>query len=629
MGRAAVSNWRRRHDDFPPPVGGTASSPLFSLLAVENWLTKHGKPAVVSLGDRVWQRLRAGADDLRLGETVAAAGVLLLQLRDGDDENVDRLPSRPTPIEDPEAHRLIGRLAAEDGHLDAFEFLCERYQQAHSRRLVTTPADVAQLLARVVAPDDGTVLDPACGLGNLLCAIPASRVLGQEIDASSAVIAAVRLLLRGVDARLIAEDSLLRDGFEHTQADAVVCDPPFNERTWGYDELTGDPRWEYGLPPRGESELAWVQHCLARVRPGGVVAILMPPASASRKPGRRIRSNLLRAGALRAVVSLGIGGNDLWLLRRPEPNDRTPQHILLAEAEGDLAGAEAALARITEAATPDPDQGLSPGPGSGPAAGPGSAPGPGPGPGPDTVPGPSSDHATDGVMVAVIDLLDDEVDLSPARHRTRPAGEVGAEFQAALEGFRNLSATPPELAVLTEPRAFAITTVGELVKAGLISVLTAPPRMAVDSGELPMLTGEDLAAGATPSGRVTAEPELVSLVPGDVVATATGLARVITEQGAVLGPHLTLYRVDADRMDPDFLAGFLRGGQRHPVSGSSRIDARRTRLPRLPLAEQQRYGQAFRALIELEDALRRTSELGATLVRSGFDGLTDGQLAPD
>ena len=32
--RATVSNWRRRHDDFPAPAGGTDSSPLYDLEAV-------------------------------------------------------------------------------------------------------------------------------------------------------------------------------------------------------------------------------------------------------------------------------------------------------------------------------------------------------------------------------------------------------------------------------------------------------------------------------------------------------------------------------------------------------------------------------------------------------------------
>ncbi|GAA3133535.1 hypothetical protein GCM10020001_065030 [Nonomuraea salmonea] len=76
VGRAAVSNWRRRHDDFPQPIGGTANQPLFSLRQVESWLRRYGKSYQVSLGDRAWQRLKA-AGDLRLGELVARAGALL------------------------------------------------------------------------------------------------------------------------------------------------------------------------------------------------------------------------------------------------------------------------------------------------------------------------------------------------------------------------------------------------------------------------------------------------------------------------------------------------------------------------------------------------------------------------
>src|SRR5690606_27875082 len=70
VGRAAVSNWRRRYDDFPQPVGGTASSPLFRLVEVEAWLARHGKAFRVTPEERLWQRLRATVDDLRLGDAV-------------------------------------------------------------------------------------------------------------------------------------------------------------------------------------------------------------------------------------------------------------------------------------------------------------------------------------------------------------------------------------------------------------------------------------------------------------------------------------------------------------------------------------------------------------------------------
>ncbi|NBM15595.1 hypothetical protein GUY61_07950 [Streptomyces sp. GC420] len=45
-------------------------------------------------------------------------------------------------------------------------------------------------------------------------------------------------------------------------------------------------------------------HLLSHLRPGGADGVLLPPAVASRKAGRRIRGSLLRTGAPRAVVAL-------------------------------------------------------------------------------------------------------------------------------------------------------------------------------------------------------------------------------------------------------------------------------------------------------------------------------------
>lgn len=43
VGRACVANWRRKHDDFPEPVGGTETSPTFWYTAAEDWLRTHSK----------------------------------------------------------------------------------------------------------------------------------------------------------------------------------------------------------------------------------------------------------------------------------------------------------------------------------------------------------------------------------------------------------------------------------------------------------------------------------------------------------------------------------------------------------------------------------------------------------
>src|SRR5690606_3184607 len=134
--------------------------------------------------------------------------------------------------------------------------------------------------------------------------------------------------------------------------------------------------------------------------------------------------------------------------------------------------------------------------------------------------------------------------------------DLGAAFSAARDRFREvsaaLSAGVPEVDVLADRVDLPATTVGDLAKAGLVTIHHAPFRLATDDGELPVLTAEDVAFGTPPSGRTGAGAGLVTVEPDDVVtgyARGAVTARVITEGGAVLGPQLSLYRVDRKRLD--------------------------------------------------------------------------------
>jgi hypothetical protein len=162
-----------------------------------------------------------------------------------------------------------------------------------------------------------------------------------------------------------------------------------------------------------------------------------------------------------------------------------------------------------------------------------------------------------------------------------------------------------------------------------------------------VLTEHDVLGSTAPSGTLPSAPadsegppeEPVLVEPGDVVVPVLGggsVARVIDEStaGAALGRNLQLLRPDPAAVDPWFLAGFLRGTANNRQASSyastaTRLDARRLQLPRLPLAEQQRYGERFRALAAFEDALRLTGRLGGQLVQGMYDGLTDGTVTPE
>ncbi|MGW1531288.1 N-6 DNA methylase [Streptomyces aureus] len=647
VGRAAVSNWRRRHADFPKPVGGTETSPSFALAEVEAWLRRQGKLAEVPLRERVWQHLVGHPEGP--ATALAHAGRVLLLVQDrptawreasaGSDERLAAL--LPTALEQTDTPpfdrtprllasvpllRGVAELAAESGAPQTFEFLLGRHLDANPRQYTPTPAELARLMAEVAGPARA-VLDPACGTGALLLACdvrPGQEFHAQDSAPELAVLTALRLALHGrATVSAATGDTLRADAFAHLRADAVLCHPPFNERNWGHDELAYDPRWEYGFPARAESELAWVQHALARLRDGGTAVLLMPPATASRRSGRRIRADLLRRGALRAVVALPVGAAapyniplHLWVLRRPEKAPGRPE-VLLADA-GQFAGEGRG----------GPDWGAVR----------------------DVVLDAWRTHDRDGTIqerpglarsLPVIELLDDDVDLAPARHLPPPAAVDGAEqlaaVRACLDGTLRLTAgLTPAPAVTAQPGRWTFTTVGELARGSALVMRTGgnggPTRT-------PVLTDHDVLAGTGPTGTLPeSDEEAVLTETGDVVVPVLGggsVVRVVdgTTAGAVLGRNLVLLRPDPAALDPWFLAGFLRGSANNRQASSyastaTRLDVRRLQLPRLPLDEQRRYGARFHALDEFERALRHAGRLGDLFVRGMYDGLTDGTVPP-
>lgn len=571
VGRAAVSNWRKRHADFPAPTGGTAASPRFDLAQIEHWLWREGKLVERSVEERAWSHLVASDSDLTAG--LATVGEALAR-------NAACAPP-------------IAELVAERGAAGAFDALLRRLVHARGQRSHTADS-LADLMVGVAEVGGKTVLDPACGLGALLrAAIRAGSVTvyGQDIDAGAARLAAAWLALHDVcGGEVRAADTLRADAFAGLVVDAVVSCPPFGDTNWGHEELGYDSRWEYGLPPRTEPELAWVQHALAHVRPGGLVVVSMPPAAASRRAGRRIRSELLRRGALRAVVALPAraaaprsGPLHLWVLRRPVQAESPVLRVLLIDTADTVDALDSTdstdqVDSVDDMIVAALRAFLRPG---------------------EAEPG----EPAIGRAVPIVELLDQEVDLAPARRLpfATPRDHANA-FVTTCQQFQELLGRLPELmpeltATADRPHPSMIS-IGEMVKIGALSVLTDVPAWPGDV-RVPR-------AGRRPTVEVVGEP-----VPG---ADAD---------------HFLL-RSDPEVLDPWFLAGQLRssGNERQvaSVSGSFRLDVRRARIPRLPLPEQRRLGAVFRQLHDLDVALKRGFSLGEDLVRSAVDGLVTGGL---
>ncbi|WP_432003283.1 N-6 DNA methylase [Streptomyces sioyaensis] len=648
VGRAAVTNWRRRYSTFPSPAGGTDTNPRFALTEVEAWLRAEGKLRREDDALKwLWPQFDGLGDRATAGEAIAALA---------EAAAAPQASGRLEPAQQEAVSEALG-VAETQGLGRTYGFLLDRWLHAHVRQITTTPAPLTDLMVELAESCGGgprTVLDPACGTGGLLLA--AGRrwasprtldLMGADDDPVLARLAAGRMataeLPKTVRTRIRTADTLRADAWPDERADVVLCNPPYNTRDWGHEELATDTRWTLGHPPRTEPELAWVQHVLARLADDGTAVMLLPPGVAKRRAGRRIRAGLLRTAALRAVIALPAGaapphsiGLHIWVLRRPVEGTQPLESLLfidVAEEEergkGDVPRPPidwAALLHGVPAAVQAHEMGRNVEP-----------------------------KSVRYNAVPLIDLLDEQVDLTPARHVPAASGSAAGrarrtwdEFTSTLAELQELAAALSALKSAAENTAQPpLTSIDELLRAGALHLHSGQTlsREAVQhgprpDGSVPLLTMTDLLRQTGPSGwlgrqQVSSLGEHVTLTAADdvVVAGSSQAFDVWVEEAAptAIGPQVLALRANPAMLDPWFLAGCLRspGNLRQAGSHSthaSRINVRMLKVPRMPLADQQRYGEAFRRVVDLEQTLKRTSALGSELTSALSDILAEGRL---
>jgi hypothetical protein len=211
-----------------------------------------------------------------------------------------------------------------------------------------------------------------------------------------------------------------------------------------------------------------------------------------------------------------------------------------------------------------------------------------------------------GVSVAVprIDLLRDYANILPSRHVVPQAAAGAPDLAAATTRLEALYAAVgrglPAYSAPSKAARMTYVTVAELNRVG---ALTIRPR------------------DATPR-----QGDVLLRTQGKPPVVATGTAE--DDRGVA-----QVVEVDEARLDPHFVAVFLRSDVAAMPTGNTlgsvnRDDLRRCRIPRMPLDEQRRYGNAFRRLLELDTALRALADVSGKVIEQVIHGLTSGVVVP-
>lgn len=182
-----------------------------------------------------------------------------------------------------------------------------------------TPSCVVRTLVEVLQPYNGRVYDPCCGSGGMFVQsskfienhggnIKNISVYGQDSNPTTWKLAQMNLAIRGIEADLgkFNADTFFNDCHPQLKADFIMANPPFNLSGWGQDKLLDDVRWQYGTPPAGNANFAWLQHMIWHLAPNGRIGMVLANGSLSSQSGGEgeIRKNIINADLVDCIVAM-------------------------------------------------------------------------------------------------------------------------------------------------------------------------------------------------------------------------------------------------------------------------------------------------------------------------------------
>ncbi|WP_279027770.1 type I restriction-modification system subunit M [Bilophila wadsworthia] len=232
------------------------------------------------------------------------------------------------------------------GHV--FEYFLGEFALAEGKKggQFYTPRSIVELLVAMLEPFKGRVMDPCCGSGGMFVQsekfvrehqgrIRDISIYGQESNQTTWRLAKMNLAIRGIESSQVKwnnEGSFLNDALKDVRADYILANPPFNDSDWSGDMLRKDARWQYGVPPAGSANFAWLQHFAFHLAPAGQAGIVLAKGALTSKSSGEgeIRRRMIEEGNLiDCIVNLPTKlflntqiPAALWFLARDRTNHR-------------------------------------------------------------------------------------------------------------------------------------------------------------------------------------------------------------------------------------------------------------------------------------------------------------------
>lgn len=247
----------------------------------------------------------------------------------------------------------------------AYEYLIAQFADSAGKKggEFYTPRDVVRLMVRLLKPQEGMrVYDPCCGSGGML--IMSSQYVqehggnpsrlglyGQDNNGGVWAICKMNMILHGIaGADIQNEDTISNpqhvEGGELMHFDRVITNPPFSQN-YSRSGLKFDERFHYGFCAETgkKADLMFVQHMLAVLRKGGMMATVMPHGVLFRGSAEKtIREGIIGDDLLEAVIGLppnlfyGTGIPACILVCRPKGDKAKERHdkVLFINADAEF-----------------------------------------------------------------------------------------------------------------------------------------------------------------------------------------------------------------------------------------------------------------------------------------------------